>query len=290
MELYYSNSFFNRVLRKMILSFGLPGDRLVLNKWIDEIKNYDEIILFDTGNAAGLIRWIRKRYPEKRLILWYWNPVEKTIPLESVTGLGAEIWSFDPSDCRKYGLKYNTQFYFRENQMSFPAAEDMHSDVFFVGTDKNRTEMLSRLKEVFDAASIRYTFHLVRYKGAGNTEIEYQEPLKYREVLLRVAGTKAVLDLVSEGQHGLTLRPLEALFYKKKLITNMKNITEFSVYDPENIFILGLDAIEDLPAFIASPFNDERAASLSAFYSMDSWLERFDGPGDICDCVLGGEE
>lgn len=277
MDLYYTNSLVNRFLRKMILSLNLPGKKLVLNKWTDEIRNSDEIIVFDTGNAVELIRWIKKKVPEKRVIFWYWNPVVNSIPVDKAKQSGAELWSFDPKDCKKYGLRYNSQYYMRENLLGPDEEKKEPRDVFYVGKDKDRAETLYRLKQVFDENGITFNIHLVQYnKQESCRYFEYKELLKYHEVLQNIAASKAIIDLVSEEQSGLTIRPIEALLYKKKLITDMKGISAFKIYNPNNVFILGVDNMEDLPAFIRSPFDEKDYDSLCDFYLMEAWLERFD--------------
>ena len=285
MELYRSSSLLNRSARKIILSAGLPGKRPVLNDWIDEIKNYDEIILFDTGNAIGLIRWIKGRYPDKRVILYYWSPVAETAHEQEARDLGAELWSFDPGDCKKYGLHYNSQFFIGENMQPHTAnGKTDAADVFFVGQDKDRAKTLTDLKTLFERNGIRWYFNLVRYKGTDpSPDLPYYGPMKYGEVLENVAASKAVIDLVYGEQTGLTLRPLEALYYKKKLITNMKNIVNFRIYDPENIFLLGADDPDKLPAFITSPYDDRNHAALCDYYDMAGWIGRFDASEEISD-------
>ncbi len=277
MDLYYSNSFINRLARKVILSLDLPGKRFVLNKWIYELDKNDEVIVFDTGNAVELIRWIKKRFPEKKAILWYWNPVSISIPISKTKKTTAELWSFDPEDCKKYGLRYNTQFYMRENLLDASDNYTEKKDVFYVGQDRDRAKILYGLKQVFDENDITYSFHLVQYNNSDNNQLfQYKELMKYRDVLFNIISSKAIIDLVSEEQSGLTIRPIEALLYKKKLITDMKGISAFKIYNPNNVFILGVDNMKDLPAFIHSPFDEKNYDSLCEFYLMEAWLERFD--------------
>lgn len=277
MDLYYSNSILNRIIRKLILKLDLPCKRLVLNKWTDEVENYDEIIVFDTGNAIELTGWIKKRFPEKRVILWYWNPAACTIPVSKALRSGAELWSFDPEDCKKYGMRYNSQFFMRENLLDPDEEIKEAADVFYVGKDKNRAGILNRLKQVFEENGITYNFHLVKNgRQSSGQDFEYKEPIEYHEVLLNAASSKAIIDLVSEAQSGLTLRPIEALLYKKKLITDMKGISRFRIYNPKNVFILGVDNTDDLPAFIDSPFDERDYDALCRFYMMEAWLERFE--------------
>lgn len=52
-----------------------------------------------------------------------------------------------------------------------------------------------------------------------------------------MAGTRCLVEIIQKGQHGLSLRALEALFLDKKLITSNPEIAKEPFYRPENIYI-----------------------------------------------------
>ena len=81
--------------------------------------------------------------------------------------------------------------------------------------------------------------------------------------------------MVAEWQDGITLRPLEAFFLKKKLITNMKNIVKYDFYNSNNIFILGVDDFNKISEFINSPFDDKDYNRIVEKYCFRGWLKRF---------------
>jgi hypothetical protein len=83
-----------------------------------------------------------------------------------------------------------------------------------------------------------------------------------------------VVDLVPEVQTGLSLRPLEALFFGKKLITNCKSIKNHPLYNKTNIFILDEDSDADLLQFIKEPIAPQ-PQSIKEYYSFNEWLKRF---------------
>ncbi len=91
--------------------------------------------------------------------------------------------------------------------------------------------------------------------------------------------SKSILDFVSIGQSGLTIRPLEALFLKKKLITNDKFIKNFDFYHPDNVFILGKDKMEYLSDFLEKPFI-EIEESITSKYDFSNWIKRFFKKGE----------
>jgi hypothetical protein len=78
----------------------------------------------------------------------------------------------------------------------------------------------------------------------------------YADVVAQDFKSKALLDLVQENQNGLTWRPIEAMYYRKKLITNYENIRQYDFYRKENIFILGKDDLSTLNLFINSEYAD----------------------------------
>lgn len=274
--IYKSNSKAYRIFRKIVLKFNLPFKKCILGKWSKIAEDFNTIILFDTGNAKYLLRYLLKEYKEKRIILWFWNSVEKTINPNEINRDNVELWSFDPYDCEKYHMNYNTQFFVKENisKINVSADLDKHSDVFFVGTDKGRFEALMQLKEKFDEKSISYNYHIVGEKNE-SSEWEYKSPITYMEILTNDYKSKAVLDIVSQGQRGLTLRPLEALYLEKKLITNFKRIVEYDLYCKENVFILGVDSVDSIDEFISATYVKRNTNELKEKYSMEQWIKRF---------------
>lgn len=275
--IYNTQDIIHRILRKLILKTNFTFvEKILFQHWITLLDKIDTIILFDTGNAIEILNFLSKIF-HKRIILWYWNPVSWTkFPITKIDRKRIEIWSYNMGDCKKYDLKYNTQFYLEKN-MPIDLNQDTEYDVLFIGTDKNRYHLLKKIDSILSAQNISKLFYLV--KSSGNTneskDIHYQKPVSYRELLDMLTKSKAVIDLVPEGQNCLTLRPLEALYYQKKLITNMKFIVDYDLYNPNNIFILGVDDISNLSSFIRSPYDKTLHSQLCEKYSEKQWLENF---------------
>ncbi|BBH27393.1 hypothetical protein SG0102_23270 [Intestinibaculum porci] len=271
-----------RYIRKIILKLDLPIKNIIFTDWIKKIAGSKEVIVFDTGNAVEIVKYINKRYPNKRIILWYWNPVIRTIKPEKFKGLNCEMWTFDPVDAKKFNMKLNTQFFIEENLKTTSSKVKSRSncDVFYVGVDKDRAKLLAVLKKQFDENKISYDFNLVEYNNSGlhsnKYDIPYKKPLSYEEVKEKCASSKVIVDLVADGQTGLTLRPLEALCLKKKLITNMKSIKKYDFYNPQNIFIIGEDKENRLSEFVSSNYDETNYDIYKNEYSFKQWLERFD--------------
>ena len=277
-EIYRSNMYVSRILRKIAFKLCLPGRKFFLGKWKYDFDSYDTIILFDTGNAKELLDYIFNYSEGKRIIFWYWNAVAGSISPKLIDKK-YEIWSFDKEDCKTYNFKYNTQFYVKENISHMCKEIYPIYDFIFVGQEKGRTQQLSMLADELDNLNLLYEFYIVDGKAKkinSTSRFKYGKMLLYPEIIKRINTTRGIIDIVFEKQSGMTLRPLEALFFKKKLVTNYANIVKEKFYNKNNIFIIGQDDIKKLRDFIYSPYDTTNYDEYICYYSTEKWLERFD--------------
>lgn len=102
--------------------------------------------------------------------------------------------------------------------------------------------------------------------------------MNYPSIINYIEHCKAIVDLIGHPtQEGLSLRPLEALFFKKKLITDNRAIKKTKLYNPNNIFILGEDPLVYLSEFIKSPYQlPSNYEEILNYYSFEEWTKRFD--------------
>ena len=69
--------------------------------------------------------------------------------------------------------------------------------------------------------------------------------MDYGEIIDVVKKSNCILEVVQKGQSAITLRTLEAVYYRKKLLTNNTNIKKYSFYDPRYIQIFtNIDEID----------------------------------------------
>ena len=101
-----------------------------------------------------------------------------------------------------------------------------------------------------------------------------EKGINYEQILKYIAESKCIIDIVQEGQEGLTWRPLEAMFYRKKLITNFKDIKEYDFYKKDNIFIIGEDDPSNIKNFVNTGYVDI-PQNIIKKYTIDGWIENF---------------
>lgn len=236
--------------------------------WKKDLPTLKTIIIF-AGIDPTVVKFIRKSNKKIRVIYWYWNPVYRLgIPKNWLFKI-AETWSFDPEDCIRYGFKFNTTFYFKDILLPQNCKE---YDVIFLGNNKGRIVYLKQLQANFSKLGINGYYYIVSDK---NEEENVQtKEIPYSEYLKMLSKTKAIIDVMPLGQSGLTLRSMESVFFKKKLITNDTSIKKQAFYKPENVFILRRDNEELLQTFLNSPYSKLDDAIVEK-YDVINWLERF---------------
>lgn len=283
-ETYKEIGFIKRIFRRIHLKYIRVYSKIWYGSWIEEKQEYKQIIVFDSILDIGIIKDIQNKFPNSKIIFWFWNSISNSKQIKHVEYLkeeNIEIWSFDIKDCKKYHLKYNSQFYFNIDEVELEKKNILiRRDVYFIGYDKGRIKLLKRIGEIFSQQKISFLFEVVkdRRKKYLKNEMKYliKKVKKYEEVLVEIEKSKVVLEINSGNQSGLTLRAMESLFYNKKLISNNKNLREYDFYNSDNIFIFNKieEEIEEIIKFLKKPYNVE-VNKYKENYSIQKWLERF---------------
>lgn len=255
------NNYLYRSIRKLHLSSCIGGKSVWFADWLNYIDEYDTIIMGETGNTYNVAQYIKTHYPHKRVIIWFRNSISHSVSPEKFKKDICEVWSFDKSDCDKYGLKFNPQFYMHSPQYQ---ERECEYDAIFVGKDKGRLNEILELEKLMISKGLRTKFCIVGYNS---------QYMPYSEILEYISKSKAIIDIQGEWQNGITLRPLEALFYKKKLITNSADVLSSDYYHSDNVYLLGKDS-RDMQQFIESSLADIPLSVIHQ-YDLEGWVERF---------------
>lgn len=230
--------------------------------WKFKIKKYDYIILGENGYSPKISKYIKKKNPNCKVIMYYWNILndeyKKILEDRNID----EFWTFDKNDSQRYNLKYNPQFYSKDIILN---NNKIKQDVTFLGRAKERRNKLIKLKENLNTLGITTKFFIVEKE---------KDLIGYDKYLESISSSRCILDYNQEGQVGLTLRPMEALFLKKKLITNNTDIVNYNFYNTNNVFILGVDDMSKIKEFINNPYKEVNEEIIN-YYSFESWLKRF---------------
>lgn len=274
-RIYKKTSIIAKIVRRLHMYSRLPGYSVWFDQWKNELSDQKAVIVFASVIKVPAVRFISKHYPGIRVVFWYWDSVMLCVNARKIQGANVEKWSFDPEDCKKYNMHFNTQFYFKNLVADSSDSKVESIDVLFIGADKGRQMELVRIQDEMKKLNISTYFHITA-SGQMNVfqKCGYQPYLPYERVLQYISKSKAILDITAKGQEGLTLRPLEALFYGKKLITNNSSIMQYDFYHPNNIFILRANNMNELVDFLELPLY-QIDHSIIDQYDFEAWESRF---------------
>jgi hypothetical protein len=257
---------FLKILRKIHIVIGGPGQSVWFGEWKRTLDNNAIYIVHSTVLTPAITNHLYYK-GVKKVIVWYWNPVIKTIMPDKYKTPNLSIFTFDEFDSHKYNLKYNTQYYIMPNR--YIENNEMEFDVFFIGRDKGRRAQLAVIEEQLSNNGLKTKFIIIDDKSS-SLDSNY---INYDRVIEYITRSKSILDYVSTKQTGLTIRPLESIFYRKKLITNDKTIIERDFYKQDNIFILD-DNIDLIKKFLATDYVSIDSEIVEK-YEFSNWLKRF---------------
>ena len=259
-----------RLMREIWFRLKLP-QRIWFNPRIRSITERN-IVINDPLITPDLVSWVTELYPDRKIYLVYENRASNTIDPDSVRIPSVIKCSYDEDDCRRYSMFFLPGGYQDAYRLS-DVRQDLY-DVVYVGRDKGRGEKLLGLEKEFQKLGLKTYFHICGDRRVINKHKRYYKPLlDYTEYLKLISRSRSVLNIMPEGQKALTTRDLESLFNGIKGITNSRWIKSFPLYDPSRFFVLGDDKLEELPAFIATPFKPLTEEELKP-YSEDAYMEK----------------
>ena len=233
---------------------------------------------FHFSYSKSFLTMLRKRYGKARLCFKFTNPVteQNRGKFNTVRQYYDAAITFSRKDAEENGF-----LYWPLQPMKickYEAQEKYRSDIFFVGKDKGRLDILLDCYEKFTQSGLKCDFHIVEVppeKQKYTDRIAYNQRIPYSEVLEREASTRCVLEILQNNEDYMSMRATEAFCYGKKLITNSKAYRDYPFYDPGIIWIL-----DDIDAFDSNFVLDEtqtsRSFQTSAFEDFRDFLLKID--------------
>lgn len=234
------------------------------------VKEADVVILF--GSTSRFID--RCKHIEQfaksnvSLNLYLWNPRQfyKDDPYKLSEKW--RVWSFSRDDAKALDIRYAETFY----NHSLVVDATPITDMFFVGLDKGRMQQIDALRQLALEQNLVADINVVDDVKRLFSR-KYVGRLSYSEVRKRIASTRAIVDITQNNQQGMTQRVMEAIFFRKKLITNNKFVATCPFYTPSNVFVLGVDDTSELSNFVRSPYNNQLNFEVDV-YDVKNWLRR----------------
>ena len=270
--------------------------KIFLNKNIKHIKRQqyvldslaklgpqDKILVLNPHNLDyETIKQIKSYTPY--LISYLYDNLER-FPVKDRLDLFDKIYSFEDKDVNKYGFEKITNYnYLSEQPLQ---CDTIENDLFYITSyDKRRIKLLRRLASRLSALEIKSKIIVVgkqvwkeKMKQVSSNSLfnKYiqlrKKPIYIDEVLAEYKKNKVMLDLMRDGQEGLSFRVFEAMALEKKIITDNPSILNYDFYDPQNILYVDKDLEILSESFFKTPYKSI-PAELFQKYTLDNWLKK----------------
>lgn len=204
---------------------------------LKSLSEDDSIIFFDNYSFEELICINNLLDPKVKKIIWYWNVLRRwwgpncsdskiKEDLIILKNLGFKICSFDKYEATSNNILFhNTVYRFPINQSS----KKIEYDFYFLGEAKDRKELIHSIKDTLLEKGYTCNFIVID---------AYKDRISYEENIANLQNCRCIVDIVNPNQQGVTLRPLEATFFGKKLLTNSKRDAIIDLYNENNMLLI----------------------------------------------------
>ena len=258
---------------------------------IDKYK-FDYVLLvggMTFSFTPEMIQKIRQSNPNAKFVMYQWDS-EKNLPYSvKIHKYFDEIYSFDLNDCKEKSFyKFLPLFYTRKyEEIGMSEVNSFKYDCSYIGTAhpkkyKDINDMANALKEVFPKqyiyhympSKLKFIYHKVfaeefkkaKYKEFGTEKVEIKELMEI------ISSSKCILDAPQAGQTGLTIRTIECLGAKRKLITTNADVVNYDFYNPRNILVFDGNVDKNAPFFTQA--YDPIDSQLYQQYSLRNWIRK----------------
>ncbi len=281
-----SNNGFIKILTRLAPKFSTFLHQRYYKKIIkeNEEKNVDYLLVIKGEILPkGFLKEIAIGHKNIKKILYLYDSIRNYPQILSTMKWFDEVYSFDREDVEKYNLKFRPLFF--ADQFALDRKNEYKYDISFVGTvHSDRYLVLNKIRERYQnkynlylylyiqMKMIYYVKHIFlnAFRKASIGEFKFKS-LSHADSAIIYNSTKCIIDIQQKKQIGLSMRSIEALGAKKKLITTNEDIKNYDFYNHQNILIINRDNIQIPDSFIYSDYIDVDEEIL-AKYSLEKFV------------------
>lgn len=253
-------------------------------------KNYDFLLVISPETLESkFIDKLKAANPEIVSILYMWDSFKNKPNANRLLGCFDNVFSFDLRD-QTVDPKINFLPLFFNNDFNIDfnnSSSEISYAVSFVGTiHSDRVKLSKKIIEQFKSKGLKtFSFYYCpskllfllkklftsEYDFISYSEVSF-EPISKSEIRNIFLHSSAVIDIQHPGQSGLTMRSIEMLGLRKKLITTNENIVNYDFFDKRNVLVVDRVTPVVSEEFISSKYNLSKV-NLYSNYSLQSWVK-----------------
>jgi hypothetical protein len=240
--------------------------------------NFDQVLVIKGTNLSlNFLDSLRRQQKSAEFILYQWDSLARLPSINDRKKYFDNVFSFDRKDTLVDANLIFRPLFFRDSEE--PKCQKLSIDISFVGwLHADRLALIRRFQR--DAENVGLNTFVYLYTGIftwltlklrGDSRDVHFRPLPYKKLTDVISSTRTILDLPHPAQSGLTMRTIEAVGARKKLMTTGVDIVNYDFYSNKAIRVLSTDEFKIDKSFIVDedvPYSE----NVRKRYSLDAWL------------------
>lgn len=259
---------------------------------------YDKIIKANTLNKYDYIFFnhletpfpdilenLKNSNPQGKYLLYMWDSMLNRPNTIELTKYFDSVFTFDRLDSIKYNFHFRPLFYLDE--YAKPHTTVPNFDISFIGTvHSDRYSIINAIKKQTNTTKLKSNwflfmhnkllFYKMKFSHFKNLKAKLSEfsfkSLEKYEVVRFMQRSKVIIDIQHPKNDGLTMRTIEVLGMKKKLITTNNDIVNYDFYNPNNICVIDRGDPKISKSFLETEYT-QIEDDIYKKYSLQCWID-----------------
>lgn len=245
-------------------------------------KHYDYIFTNENLDKDILLRY-KTLYPDAKLILYLDDSAKNLRHVEKTFEYYDKVMTFDRGDSEEYGIDFRPLFF---NKIVQESDGDNRSNynLCFIGTiHSDRLNVIDKLCEdingdnyiyMYLQSPFMYFYYYITnpvFRKYKFTDFRYKQ-LPMSVVAEKMAESNVILDIQHPNQTGLTMRTIETLGKRRKIVTTNSDIKNYDFYNSGNIAIIDREKPIVDGSFWSSEYKNV-PSEMYYKYSIEGWIK-----------------
>lgn len=255
-----------------------------------EGKPIDTILLIAPEAIDELkLSLFKQNFPQAQVLIYVWDAIENKPNTKALLPLADICFSFDKRDAEQFEtMQFMPLFYIKAYEGVAQNEMPREYDISFIGTiHSDRYRIVKNIQAQAEEQGLKvfsyfycpsplvfwyHKYFTKELKDVDGKAISYQ-PLRQQQVLEIIAKSKAIIDVEHSNQQGLTMRVIEMLGAKRKLIATNKAIQQYDFYRADNIQVVERDNPQVDFTFLDSDYQ-VLPINIYKKYALQNWISR----------------
>ena len=247
---------------------------------------YDIVFIMKCDTpTVSVLKEIRDYFPEAELRLHMWDSLVNIPNIDKKLELFDRITSFDRKDCEKHPeFGFRPLFYL--DSFTEDSQEKIRFDVSFCGTiHSDRYTVLENIRKQCEDNGMKFYGYYYMQSKLAYWYLKLRDK-RFRHVPMKKLrfqtigadkvnrifnASRAIVDIQHPSQTGLTMRTIETLGAKKKLITTNSDIKNYDFYNENNVCVIDRENPTVSEEFLRTPYQEVDDAVYKK-YSLRQWV------------------